>query len=167
MKCFYLILLLTFDVKQQSRHLKIELKTVPVLKPVVSCSEIRSLAGLQPFTVWRFASFLRQVRRKLKVFCLWRTVKFVLPQIGPIFGKSFSYALRCVVRRRMKVRWKVLILAHRTVGQAWKSNRLGVDLLSLEVPELPQTNWPLSVQKILDFLAPRRLQTFDSPAHFE
>jgi len=45
-------------------------------------------------------------------------------QFAPISRKSVLYARRCVVRRQIKVRWKVLTLAHLTVRQTSKSNNL-------------------------------------------
>ena len=44
---------------------------------------------------------------------------------APISRKKKSHALRCIVWRSFEVRWKVLNLAHPTVGQTSKSNLLG------------------------------------------
>ena len=44
---------------------------------------------------------------------------------APIFRKSKSQAFQRVVWRKFEVRWKVLTLANRTVGQTSKSDHLG------------------------------------------
>ena len=53
----------------------------------------------------------------------------------PIFRESVFYALGCFVQGRFEVRWKVLILAHPTVGQTSNSDRLGPFSLILKFPD--------------------------------
>ena len=76
---------------------------------------------------------------------------------APIFRKIISYARRCIVRRWFEVRWEVLTLAHRTVGQTLKSNHLEpiYRVLKLEDSTKLKIICQKSLQKILNYLMPR------------
>ena len=77
-------------------------------------------------------------------YCVISTLvpRHILPQtqlFSLIFRNKVFQALKCVVRHWFEMRWKVLILAYRMVGQKSNSDHLGLTPLHLK--------WCTSIQR--------------------